>query len=77
MGLRLAEGVDLARLTALAGQPSGRLLAPAALDRFVAAGWLTLQDGRLAATAAGRQRLNGILAALLECPPERAGAAAC
>ena len=76
MGLRLAEGVALARLAALAGAPLDRVLHPAALERFVADGWLVLNDGRLAATAAGRQRLNGILAALLERTPAPAGAAA-
>jgi putative oxygen-independent coproporphyrinogen III oxidase len=65
MGLRLAEGVDLGRLTALAGRPLDRLLDRAALARFVEDGWLTLQAGNLSATAAGRQRLNALLGALL------------
>jgi oxygen-independent coproporphyrinogen-3 oxidase len=64
MGLRLAEGVDLGRLAALAGQPVDQVLDPAALARFIEDGWLTLQAGRLSATAAGRQRLNSILSAL-------------
>jgi len=76
MGLRLAEGVALARLAALAGAPLDRVLRPAALERFVADGWLVLNDGRLIASAGGRQRLNGILAALLERTPAPAGAAA-
>jgi oxygen-independent coproporphyrinogen-3 oxidase len=65
MGLRLAEGVEPARLEALAGRPLAGLLEPAALERFLGDGWLELRADRLAATAAGRQRLNGILAALL------------
>ena len=36
----------------------------AALEQLVADGLLTMHGGRLAATAAGRQRLNGLLAAL-------------
>jgi oxygen-independent coproporphyrinogen-3 oxidase len=65
MGLRLAEGVELARLEAIAGRPAAGLLEPVALERFLGDGWLELRANRLAATAAGRQRLNGILAALL------------
>ena len=78
MGLRLAEGVELERLEAIAGLPIDRLLEPAALERFVAESWITLHDGRIAATAGGRQRLNGILAALLDRAPDQActGAAA-
>ena len=65
MGLRLGEGVDVARLQAVAGRPLAQVLDPAALERLVADGWLTMGDGRLAATAAGRPRLNALLAALL------------
>jgi hypothetical protein len=36
-----------------------------ALARLVEDGWLKLGPGRLIATATGRLRLNGILAALL------------
>ena len=67
MGLRLAEGVDLGRLERLGGRPWDELIERAALERFVADGWLPAR-GRLAASAAGRQRLNGILAA---CGPAR------
>ena len=72
MGLRLTEGVDLGRLARQGGRPLEDLIDPAALERFVDDGWLTLRAGRLAATAVGRQRLNAILAALLV----RTGAAA-
>ncbi len=68
MGLRLAEGVDLRRLARLGGRPPDELIDPAALERFIVDGWLTRRHGRLAATAAGRQRLNAILAALLVPP---------
>jgi coproporphyrinogen III oxidase-like Fe-S oxidoreductase len=70
MGLRLSEGVDLARLTGTAGRPLCEVLDPAALERFVGDGWLIRQGGRLAATAAGRQRLNAVLGALLAAPPD-------
>lgn len=65
MGLRLAEGVELARLERIAGRPLDDVLDRGALDRLLADGLLSLAAGRLAATAAGRQRLNGLLAALL------------
>jgi oxygen-independent coproporphyrinogen-3 oxidase len=68
MGLRLGEGMDLARLTRTAGRPLREVLDPVALERFVGDGWLIQEDGRLAATAAGRQRLNAILGALLADP---------
>ncbi len=64
MGLRLAEGIDLARLEVLADRPIDRWLDRAALARFVADGWLSLTNGRLVPTAKGRQRLSGILAGL-------------
>jgi oxygen-independent coproporphyrinogen-3 oxidase len=65
MGLRLVEGVDLARLEAAAGCAIDEYLHPAALHQLIADRLLTLQAGRLAATAAGRQRLNALLAALI------------
>jgi oxygen-independent coproporphyrinogen-3 oxidase len=65
MGLRLAEGVDLARVAVHAGRPVDHLLDRAALARLADDGWLTLERGRLRATAAGRQRLDAILARLL------------
>jgi putative oxygen-independent coproporphyrinogen III oxidase len=65
MGLRLREGVDLSRLQAVAGQSVDQLLDLAALDRLVADGLLERRGPHLAATAAGRQRLNALLAAIL------------
>jgi coproporphyrinogen III oxidase-like Fe-S oxidoreductase len=64
MGLRLVEGVDLARLEALAGCATDHGLDPTALEQLVADGLLAVHGGRLAATAAGRQRLDALLAAL-------------
>ena len=68
MGLRLAEGIELQRLVRQGGRAVEELIDPAALERFIDDGWLTRREGRLAATAAGRQRLNAILAALLVPP---------
>jgi oxygen-independent coproporphyrinogen-3 oxidase len=64
MGLRLAEGVSRARLERHAGQDVEALLGDN-LVPLMEAGFLTLDRDRLAATAAGRQRLNAVLAALL------------
>ena len=73
MGLRLVDGIELSRIERLAGRPWHELLDRAALETFVTEGLLRLAGGRLAATAAGRQRLNGLLAALLIGPPDAAG----
>src|SRR6185312_9469718 len=61
MGLRLAEGVQRRRIEELAGES----LYGATLRRLAEGGFLTLDDHRLAATEAGRQRLNAVLGALL------------
>jgi putative oxygen-independent coproporphyrinogen III oxidase len=64
MGLRLVEGVSRTQLEKAAGQEIatlfGRNLAP-----LIEGGFLTLDRERLAATTAGRQRLDAVLAALL------------
>ena len=65
MGLRLAEGVRLARLAAIAGRPWRDAVDRAALDGMVAAGMLRVDGQRLRATAAGRQRLDAVLRRLL------------
>jgi putative oxygen-independent coproporphyrinogen III oxidase len=65
MGLRLAEGVPLDRFPAEAGASMEAAIDRAALDRLVAGGFLAVADGRLRATAEGRQRLNGVLRMLL------------
>jgi hypothetical protein len=53
------------RLQAIAGQSLDQLIDGAALDRLVADRLLERRGGHLAATAAGRQRLNALLAAVL------------
>jgi putative oxygen-independent coproporphyrinogen III oxidase len=65
MGLRLAEGVPLTRFEQELGRPAGDVLDANALDRLVEGGFLVLDDTRLRATAAGRQRLNAVLVMLL------------
>jgi oxygen-independent coproporphyrinogen-3 oxidase len=64
MGLRLVEGVSRARLECAANCDAetlfGTNLAP-----LIDGGFLTLGAERLAATPAGRQRLNAVLGALL------------
>lgn len=65
MGLRLAEGLDLRRLEAESGQPVSALLNATALTRLENHHFLRQDGDRLIATPAGRQRLNGVLSALL------------
>ena len=71
MGLRLADGVKIDRIEALCG-PQDDWLDRAAMTQAVADGWLDLQkdsqtgsDTQLCLTAAGRLRLNHILAMIL------------
>lgn len=61
MSLRLIEGVPLRRVERIAGRPLRQSVDVDGLDRALAAGWLELSDDRLAATASGRQRLDGLL----------------
>jgi putative oxygen-independent coproporphyrinogen III oxidase len=63
MGLRLTEGISRARLEALA-ESSVEALFGITLTRLINGGFVTLDKQRLAATAAGRQRLNSVLGAL-------------
>ena len=63
MGLRTAEGVPLARLAALGDAEAA--LDRDAIARLAEAGLLEDDPDRLRATPAGRQRLNAVLAAIL------------
>ena len=65
MGLRLAEGVPLARLRALTGGDWQAGFDPAGLARALAAGRLTVTGDRLVATPAGRLLLDAVLVDLL------------
>ncbi len=66
-GLRLAEGVNRARFRAQTGADVRAAVDRTALRRLEDGGFLDFDEHRLRATAAGRQRLNAVLAALL--PP--------
>jgi putative oxygen-independent coproporphyrinogen III oxidase len=65
MGLRLAEGIDLARFAARSGRGFESAIDPAIFERAVAEGYLCLAPGRVAATVEGRKRLDALLAALV------------
>jgi putative oxygen-independent coproporphyrinogen III oxidase len=64
MGLRLTEGLRTARIVEETGAPLEHWVSSSALERLVGGGFLTLDDERIAATPAGRQRLNAVLAVL-------------
>ena len=63
MGLRLVEGVSRPRLEAVA-ECDVEALFGMALPRLIDGGFVTLDRDCLAATEAGRQRLNAVLGAL-------------
>jgi coproporphyrinogen III oxidase-like Fe-S oxidoreductase len=65
MGLRLAEGVDRHRFAAVVGAPIEAAIDRQRLADLVDGGFVVLDEHRLSATPAGRQRLNAVLARLL------------
>jgi oxygen-independent coproporphyrinogen-3 oxidase len=66
MGLRLAEGVDPARLTVRSGLTLAESLDPAMLAACLDEGYLEWgATGRLVATDEGRMRLDAMLPVLL------------
>lgn len=65
MGLRLGEGVPLARLERLGLAPFAQLVQPRRLHRLIEGGFLTLEGDVLAATGSGRAVLNSLLGELL------------
>ena len=65
MGLRLAEGIHLARLERLAGLPLDAILRQEMVESLVASGDLHLDEGRLRTTGQGRARLDAVIAAIL------------
>lgn len=65
MGLRLEEGVDLARLSQRVGLPIERLVDGDAVARLAHAGLLDLSEERLRVTAAGMLLLDAILAQIV------------
>ena len=66
MGLRLREGIPLARLRSEARRSPGEIFDPAVIDDLVEAGYIAVADTTFSATNDGRQRLNAVLAALLD-----------
>jgi len=65
MGLRLTEGIDAARFAARTGVTLEEAIDTGVLARAESEGYLRRADGRLAALAAGRLRLDALLAALV------------
>ncbi len=65
MGLRLAEGVDLADIAARTGVAQGDLLDPAGLDRMQALGFAALEGARLVVSDAGMPLLDALLGELV------------
>lgn len=65
MGLRLAQGLDRATVRRATGADIEALLPPARIAELTEAGFLECDAAGLRATAAGRQRLNAVLAWLL------------
>jgi oxygen-independent coproporphyrinogen-3 oxidase len=65
MGLRLTEGIDPARFAARTGSQLIDALDHSVLEQALAEGYLAWRAGRLAATPAGRLRLDALLAAVV------------
>lgn len=65
MGLRLVEGINRDAFRRRTGKTISEAFQPGTLAQLEAAGFLKTDDTHIAATAAGRQRLNGVIAALL------------
>ena len=65
MGLRLTEGVGLARFEARTGRTLAKSVDNGVLGRCIAEQYLTLTQERLVATREGRIRLDSLLAALV------------
>jgi oxygen-independent coproporphyrinogen-3 oxidase len=65
MGLRLTEGVPVARIKARSGLEFDEVVSGDRLAPLVDGGLLTLTDSHISATTAGRRVLDSLLAALL------------
>ncbi len=65
MGLRLTEGVPLARIKARSGLDFNEVVSSDRLAPLVDGGLLTLNDSHIGTTPAGRRVLDSVLAALL------------
>ena len=65
MGLRLKEGVPLARIEEESARPFAQAIDGERLKRLMDGGFLARAGDRLTATQPGRQRLDAVLAALV------------
>jgi oxygen-independent coproporphyrinogen-3 oxidase len=65
MGLRLTEGIDLARFAARTGRTMDQSVDRGVLDQCIAEGYLVQTPQRLIATREGRIRLDALLSALV------------
>jgi len=65
MGLRLKEGIDQDRFQRVAGVALDTVLDDEGLNHLVDGGLVQFSDRRIFATASGQQRLNAVLAKLL------------
>lgn len=65
MGLRLVEGIDRGRFRALTGRDPLEAVDERAVSSLIDGGFLELDETRLRATDAGRQRLDAVLMRLL------------
>ena len=65
MGLRLTQGIERKRFFLLTGRQLEEALDADRLERLIDGGFLVLDGAGLGATAAGRRRLNAVLAELL------------
>ncbi|MGZ9097235.1 MAG: radical SAM family heme chaperone HemW [Micavibrio sp.] len=65
MGLRLSEGVPLARLEHESGKTSDNFFDPKKIKSLCDEGYLSMANDHITATAAGRQRLNALLSYLV------------
>ena len=70
MGLRLAEGIDLDRISALGERAIDDLTNRQAIERLTAQGLLNLEGARLCATDAGMPVLNAILSDIVRVSEE-------
>jgi putative oxygen-independent coproporphyrinogen III oxidase len=68
MGLRLDEGVDLARIAALAGSAPEALIDAPAVDRLTREGLVSRRGDHLRVTGAGMLLLDAILPAIVVTP---------
>ena len=64
MGLRLSDGIDAANFRARAGVGLDEVIGRAVLERLGEGGFIVHDNKGLRATPAGRQRLDGVIAAL-------------